>query len=97
MLPANIKASAHQIAMVVDFIGQPFALPRLIEMAEKVGIQNPHSSVNSLISGPCHPARPGRPFHHEKTGSLNKKSKPYLVAAACFCRAKPLTIIAIAS
>lgn len=50
ILPANVKETAHQIAMVVDFIGQPFALPRLIEMADKVGIRNPHSSVNSLVA-----------------------------------------------
>ena len=38
-----------QYRMLVDRIGQPFALPKLLTLAEKSGLYRPHATINDLL------------------------------------------------
>lgn len=48
-LPNNIKEAAGQCKLLIERIGEPFPLPRLIEMSEKCGMSHPYSTINDLI------------------------------------------------
>lgn len=49
ILPQEIKEPARHFKLLIDHIGQPFPLPKLLEFAEKCGINRPHSVLNDLI------------------------------------------------
>jgi hypothetical protein len=49
VIPPEIKESVRQYRMLVDRLGQPFSLPRLLFDAEGCGLDHPHSSLNDLI------------------------------------------------
>jgi len=48
-LPDNVKEAAGQCKLLIERIGEPFPLPRLIELSEKCGMSHPHSTINDLI------------------------------------------------
>jgi len=48
-LPNNIKEAAGQCKLLIKRIGEPFPLPRLIELSEKCGMSHPYSTINDLI------------------------------------------------
>jgi len=48
-LPNNIKEAAGQCKLLIERIGEPFSLPRLIELSEKCGMSHPCSTINDLI------------------------------------------------
>ena len=48
-LPNNIKEAAGQCKLLIERIGEPFSLPRLIELSEKCGMSHPYSTINDLI------------------------------------------------
>ncbi|MBW2568260.1 MAG: OadG family protein [Deltaproteobacteria bacterium] len=50
-LPASQKVSGaiSQCRILVEKIGEPFSLPRLINLFEKYGISHPYSTINDLI------------------------------------------------
>ena len=49
-LSREIKAAAHPYKLLVEKrIGEPFPLPRLLELAEKCGLLRPHSTINDLL------------------------------------------------
>jgi hypothetical protein len=39
----------RQYKLIVDRLEQPFSLPKLLDLAIKVGLDHPHSTINSLI------------------------------------------------
>ncbi|MBW2368285.1 MAG: OadG family protein [Deltaproteobacteria bacterium] len=45
----DIKESARQVKLLVDWVGEPFALPKLLELAGKSGLTRPHAIINDLI------------------------------------------------
>lgn len=45
----DVKESARQYKLLADMIGEPFALPKLLEYADKCGLTRPHSTLNDLI------------------------------------------------
>lgn len=45
----NFKESARQFYLLIETIGEPFSLPRLLKLAEKCGISQPHSTINQLL------------------------------------------------
>lgn len=47
--PQDLHESARQFSILIKSLGEPFSLPKLIEMAEIIGIGRPHSTVNSLM------------------------------------------------
>ena len=49
LLPENIKEPARHFKLLVEHIGEPFPLPKLLEFAEKCGLDHPHSNLNKLI------------------------------------------------
>ncbi len=49
VLTQDFHESARQFSILIKSLGEPFSLPKLIEMAEIIGIAKPHSTVNSLI------------------------------------------------
>jgi len=47
---SNTLAEARlQYRMLVDRIGEPFALPKLLKQAEKSGLYRPHATINDLL------------------------------------------------
>jgi len=45
----SFSESARQFHLLIQSMKDPFSLPRLIMLAKKVGIGNPHSTVNDLL------------------------------------------------
>jgi hypothetical protein len=48
-LPTRDRETIRQYKLLIDRLEQPFSLPKLIELAEKVGIEKPHSTINDLL------------------------------------------------
>ena len=48
-LSNNVKEAADQCKLLIERIGEPFPLPRLIEISEKCGMSHPYSTINDLI------------------------------------------------
>lgn len=48
-LPRDVKESARQCKLLVEHLGQPFALPRLLEFSDRCGLIHPHSTINELL------------------------------------------------
>jgi len=60
ILPQEIQESARHFKLLIDYMGQPFPLPKLLEFAEKCGLSRPHSILNDLIlSGAIEPDTTG--------------------------------------
>ncbi len=47
--PPDMKESIRQYKILIDRLGEPFSLPELLSLAEKCGMEHPHSEVNKLI------------------------------------------------
>jgi hypothetical protein len=47
--PSHLTESARQYKLISERIGEPFALPKLLELAELSALPHPHSTVNELI------------------------------------------------
>ncbi len=48
-LPGDVKASVRQYRMLVERLGEPFALPKLLDVSIQCGLARPHSALNDLI------------------------------------------------
>ena len=48
-LPQAVGETARQFKLLVNWLGEPFALPKLLELAQKSGLLRPHAAVNDLI------------------------------------------------
>ena len=40
ILPQGVQESARHFKLLIDYMGQPFPLPKLLEFAEKCGLKN---------------------------------------------------------
>lgn len=49
VLPKNVKGFVHQFKLLIEQIGEPFPLPKLLDFSEKCGFPHSHSSVNDLL------------------------------------------------
>ena len=49
LMMQNLAVSARQFRLVSDRIGEPFSLPKLLELAELSGLPRPHSTINDLL------------------------------------------------
>ncbi|KPA12199.1 Sodium ion-translocating decarboxylase [Candidatus Magnetomorum sp. HK-1] len=45
----NIKEVVRQYRYLISWMGEPFSLPRLVELAGKRGLAKPYSTINQLI------------------------------------------------
>jgi len=46
----NFNESARQFNLLVQSMNDPFSLPTLIELAKKIDLGRPHSTLNELLS-----------------------------------------------
>ena len=46
---SSLAEAKLQYTLLVDRIGQPFALPKLLKQAEKSGLYRPHATINDLL------------------------------------------------
>ena len=49
VIPPGVKESVRKYHMLVRRIGEPIALPQLLDYAERCGLDRPHSTLNDLI------------------------------------------------
>lgn len=49
VIPPEVKESLRKYHMLVRRIGEPIALPQLLDYAERCGLDRPHSTLNDLI------------------------------------------------
>jgi len=49
LMMQNLAVSARQFRLVSDRIGEPFSLPKLLDLAELSGLPRPHSTINDLL------------------------------------------------
>lgn len=56
----SLAEAKRQYKMIVDRMGEPFALPKLLRSAEKSGLHRPHATLNDLLkAGIVHPDETG--------------------------------------
>jgi len=48
-IDSSIKESVRQYQYLISWIGEPFSLPRLIELANKRGLVRPHATISKMI------------------------------------------------
>lgn len=48
-IDSSIKEAVRQYQYLISWIGEPFSLPRLIELAEKRGLVRPHATISKMI------------------------------------------------
>ena len=46
---SDLMESRRQYQLLVERIGEPFALPRLLRLAERSGLHRPHATINKLL------------------------------------------------
>lgn len=46
---STLAEAELQYRMLVDRIGEPFALPKMLKQAEKSGLYRPHATINDLL------------------------------------------------
>ncbi len=49
VLPKNVKESARRFKLLIEQMGEPFSLPKLLDFSKKCGLLHSHSSVNDLL------------------------------------------------
>ena len=48
-VPQDIQRASRQFKLLIEWIGEPFPLPRLLDLSEKCGLSRPHSTINEFI------------------------------------------------
>jgi len=48
-VPQDIRRASRQFKLLIEWIGEPFPLPKLLDLSEKRGLHHPHSTVNELL------------------------------------------------
>lgn len=46
---SGLTESKQHYQLLVERIGEPFALPKLLRLAEKSGLHRPHATINELL------------------------------------------------
>jgi hypothetical protein len=49
LMPIKDLETIRQYKLIVDRLEHPFSLPKLLDLAIKVGLDRPHSTINNLI------------------------------------------------
>lgn len=59
-LISDLIESKRQYRLLVERIGEPFALPRLLRLAKRSGLSRPYATINELLqAGVIHPEGTG--------------------------------------
>lgn len=45
----DVQRASRQFKLLIEWIGEPFPLPKLLDLSEKCGLSNPHSTINELV------------------------------------------------
>jgi len=48
-IDSSIKEAVRQYQYLISWMGEPFSLPRLIELAQKRGLVQPHATISQFI------------------------------------------------
>jgi len=45
----DVQRASRQFKLLIEWIGEPFPLPKLLDLSEKCGLSRPHSTINELV------------------------------------------------
>ena len=45
----DVRRASRQFKLLIEWIGEPFPLPKLLDLSEKCGLSRPHSTINEFI------------------------------------------------
>ena len=45
----DVRRASRQFKLLIEWIGEPFPLPKLLYLSEKCGLSRPHSTINELV------------------------------------------------
>jgi Na+-transporting methylmalonyl-CoA/oxaloacetate decarboxylase gamma subunit len=48
-VPQDVQSASGQYKLLIEWIGEPFPLPKLLDLSEKCGLSRPHSTINELL------------------------------------------------
>jgi len=48
-IDSSIKDDVRQYQYLISWMGEPFSLPRLVELAQKRGLVRPHATISKMI------------------------------------------------
>jgi len=48
-VPQDVRRASRQFKLLIEWIGEPFPLPKLLDLSEKCGLSSPHSTINEFI------------------------------------------------
>lgn len=48
-VPQDVQRASRQFKLLIEWIGEPFPLPKLLDLSEKCGLSRPHSTINEFI------------------------------------------------
>ncbi len=47
--PQDIQRASRQFKLLIEWMGEPFPLPKLLDLSKKCGLSSPHSTINEFI------------------------------------------------
>ena len=48
-IPQDVQKASRQFKLLIEWMGEPFPLPKLLDLSEKCGLSSPHSTINEFI------------------------------------------------
>jgi len=48
-IPQDVQKASHQFKLLIKWMGEPFPLPKLLDLSGKCGLSRPHSTINELL------------------------------------------------
>ena len=48
-IPQDVQKASRQFKLLIEWIGEPFPLPKLLDLSGKCGLSSPHSTINEFI------------------------------------------------
>lgn len=45
----DVRRASRQFKLLIEWIGEPFPLPKLLDLSGKCGLSRPHSTINELV------------------------------------------------
>ena len=48
-VPQDVQRASRQFKLLIEWMGEPFPLPKLLDLSGKCGLSHPHSTINEFI------------------------------------------------
>jgi Na+-transporting methylmalonyl-CoA/oxaloacetate decarboxylase gamma subunit len=48
-IPKDVRRASRQFKLLIEWMGEPFPLPKLLDLSGKCGLSHPHSTINEFI------------------------------------------------